>query len=215
MTNEYIHINQAVRTYDKTRQTFYNYIKKGYIESKKVNNKLFLKIEDIEKMLTDYISPEEVIEGVPPSTPSDTSSSSQVTWVVSTHSPTSPSHESPEMISPHHSTQSKHTSSISGLDAQNEILTQIWSRMEGINTDLSSRIIQSEERLIESQEHTGRVSVSQVEQAVADHKSTTSAHMTQVDHALKKMQRRQKKLLFWMWFLVIIGITILWVWWMW
>lgn len=52
---EYIHINEAVNKYAKTRQTFYNYIRKGLVKSKKVNNKLYLKIEDIEKVLSDYI----------------------------------------------------------------------------------------------------------------------------------------------------------------
>ena len=53
--NEYIHINEAVNVYNKTRQTFYNYIKRGLIASKKINNKVYLKIEDIEKIISDYI----------------------------------------------------------------------------------------------------------------------------------------------------------------
>lgn len=53
--NEYIHINEAVKVYNKTRQTFYNYIKKWQIASKKINNKVYLKIDDIEKLISDYI----------------------------------------------------------------------------------------------------------------------------------------------------------------
>jgi predicted DNA-binding transcriptional regulator AlpA len=48
---DYIHVNEAVKVYNKTRQTFYNYINKGLVNSKKVHNKLYLKIEDIEKVL--------------------------------------------------------------------------------------------------------------------------------------------------------------------
>ncbi len=61
MNTWFIHINQAVRKYNKTRQTFYNYIKKGFVKTKKVNNKVFLNIQDIEKLLNDYISTEQVI----------------------------------------------------------------------------------------------------------------------------------------------------------
>jgi len=61
MNSWYIHINQAVKKYNKTRQTFYNYIKKGYVATKKVNNKVFLKIQDIEKILNDYIESEQAI----------------------------------------------------------------------------------------------------------------------------------------------------------
>lgn len=50
-----IHISEAVRLYNKTRQTFYNRINKGYIETKKVHNKVYLRIEDIEKTVSDYL----------------------------------------------------------------------------------------------------------------------------------------------------------------
>lgn len=54
-TDEYIHINEAADVYGRTRQTFYNYVNKGLIESKKINNKLYLKKSDIEKLVNDYI----------------------------------------------------------------------------------------------------------------------------------------------------------------
>lgn len=53
--NDYIHINEAVKKYAKTRQTFYNYIHKGLVETKKVNNKVYLNINDIEKIISDYL----------------------------------------------------------------------------------------------------------------------------------------------------------------
>jgi len=55
VTDEYIHINEAADVYGRTRQTFYNYVNKGLIESKKINNKLYLKKSDIEKLVNDYI----------------------------------------------------------------------------------------------------------------------------------------------------------------
>lgn len=51
----YIHIAEAVKKYNKTRQTFYNYIHKGIIESKKVHNKVYLKISDIEGLQSNYL----------------------------------------------------------------------------------------------------------------------------------------------------------------
>lgn len=51
---EYIRINEAVKVYDKTRQTFYNYVNREQIDTKKINNKLFLSVQDIEKVLSEY-----------------------------------------------------------------------------------------------------------------------------------------------------------------
>ncbi len=52
--SDFIRINEAVKVYDKTRQTFYNYINKQHISTKKINNKLFLNVADIEKTLSEY-----------------------------------------------------------------------------------------------------------------------------------------------------------------
>jgi hypothetical protein len=54
-TNEYLHINQAVKEYGKTRQTFYNYMHKGLVRTKKVNNKVYLNQQDIEQLMSGYI----------------------------------------------------------------------------------------------------------------------------------------------------------------
>lgn len=51
----YIHINEASKVYNKTRQTFYNYITRNLIRTKKVNNKVFLHRGDIELLLSNYI----------------------------------------------------------------------------------------------------------------------------------------------------------------
>jgi rubrerythrin len=58
MSNEYIHISEAVKKYDKTRQTFYNYLHKWLVRSKKINNKTYLHIWDIEELLSEYITTE-------------------------------------------------------------------------------------------------------------------------------------------------------------
>jgi hypothetical protein len=55
MSNQYIHISEAVKKYEKTRQTFYNYLHKGLVRSKKINNRTYLHINDIEELLSDYI----------------------------------------------------------------------------------------------------------------------------------------------------------------
>jgi pimeloyl-CoA synthetase len=55
MSNQYIHISEAVKTYDKTRQTFYNYLHKGLVRSKKINNRTYLHIGDIKELLSEYI----------------------------------------------------------------------------------------------------------------------------------------------------------------
>lgn len=55
MSNQYIHISEAVKSYDKTRQTFYNYLHKGLVRSKKINNRTYLHIWDIEELLSEYI----------------------------------------------------------------------------------------------------------------------------------------------------------------
>lgn len=70
MSNQYIHISEAVKKYDKTRQTFYNYLHKGLIRSKKINNRTYLHIADIEELLSEYIGSqtsevsEEVVEEI-------------------------------------------------------------------------------------------------------------------------------------------------------
>ncbi len=55
VTDEYIHILEAAEVYGRTRQTFYNYVNKGLIDTKKINNKLYLRKADIEKLVNDYI----------------------------------------------------------------------------------------------------------------------------------------------------------------
>lgn len=65
-SNEYIHINEAVKEHGKTRQTFYNYMHKGLIRTKKVNNKVYLNTEDVEQLMSGYIpntlEPEQITE---------------------------------------------------------------------------------------------------------------------------------------------------------
>lgn len=53
MSQEYIHINKACKKYSKSRQTFYNYMNKWRVKHKKVHNKVFLDVQDIENVLSD------------------------------------------------------------------------------------------------------------------------------------------------------------------
>lgn len=55
---ERMHINEAVRVYNKTRQTFYNWIKRGYLKSKKINGKVYVWVADAEQLVNDYIAPD-------------------------------------------------------------------------------------------------------------------------------------------------------------
>jgi len=56
MNQEYIHINKACKKYNRSRQTFYNYMNKNKIRHKKVHNKVFLHDKDIQKILSDTLS---------------------------------------------------------------------------------------------------------------------------------------------------------------
>lgn len=54
--SRWIHINEGVRVYNKTRQTFYNWINKGYLRSKKLHSKIYILTDDIEKLINEHIS---------------------------------------------------------------------------------------------------------------------------------------------------------------
>lgn len=53
--NSYIRMKEAINEFWKTRQTFYNYIHKGQISTKKIHNKLYLSVRDIKRVLWNYI----------------------------------------------------------------------------------------------------------------------------------------------------------------
>lgn len=53
--NSYIRITEAVKKYKKTRQTFYNYIRKGIVSTKKIQNKVYLSEVDIKRVLWSYL----------------------------------------------------------------------------------------------------------------------------------------------------------------
>jgi hypothetical protein len=48
---EYIRIDEAIKKYAKTRQTFYNYINKWLLQTKKINNRIFINTDSIEKLI--------------------------------------------------------------------------------------------------------------------------------------------------------------------
>ncbi len=51
----YISMTQAIKKYWKSRQTFYNYIKKWVIATKKIHHKSYLSVRDIERTLWWYV----------------------------------------------------------------------------------------------------------------------------------------------------------------
>lgn len=52
----YILIKEASKKYSKTRQTFYNYMRKWLIQTKKVWNKVYMSVADIERIFWNYIA---------------------------------------------------------------------------------------------------------------------------------------------------------------
>jgi hypothetical protein len=71
---EYIHINEAVKKREKTRQTFYNYIHKGLVRTKKINNKVYLYTDDVEQLMNGFIP-----SSVEPTTVEETSEAQEET----------------------------------------------------------------------------------------------------------------------------------------
>jgi len=53
----YILIKEATKKYSKTRQTFYNYMRKWLIQTKKVWNKVYMSVQDIERIFGNYLAP--------------------------------------------------------------------------------------------------------------------------------------------------------------
>lgn len=58
----YISIKEAEKKFDRTRQTFYNYKRKGLIQSKKSWNKVYLSVADLDRIFWDYLAPTTKIE---------------------------------------------------------------------------------------------------------------------------------------------------------
>lgn len=55
LDNSYIHINEAIKKYNRSRQTFYNYINKWEVATQKTHNKVYLSVRDLERVLWSYI----------------------------------------------------------------------------------------------------------------------------------------------------------------
>lgn len=59
--NSYIRMKEAIEEFGKTRQTFYNYIHKWLISTKKIHNKLYLSVRDIRRVLWNYIGEQPIL----------------------------------------------------------------------------------------------------------------------------------------------------------
>lgn len=168
METWFIHINQAVRKYNKTRQTFYNYINKWYVKTKKVNNKVFLNVIDIEKLLNDYITWEQVII-----TPNE--DTYQVKNVE---------------------TQEDRTQNI-----PNWIISSIENKLFSWLNQLEHTLLQS----TKAQHLTSQKAVSNLIEAKNSHIMTTLVDM---EYIVSKNSLKQRKILFWMYYLVFVSINV-------
>lgn len=172
----YIHINKAVRKYNKTRQTFYNYINKGYLDTKKVNNKLFILETDIEKVLNDYIP---------------------IEWsIVETQDQKNEHNENTEWW-----TQEMKTGATTNIDVQillSEFGQKIWEMLHWTENQI----------------------MNYTQKSLHTHLQDTSSYLDakiwwvsrwflEIDQAMISVQARQKKILFWVYYLVFVGVNII------
>lgn len=174
MNTWFIHINQAVKKYNKTRQTFYNYINKWYVNTKKVNNKVFLKIQDIEKILNDYIDSEQVN--------------------VQTHTwwntlPETTIHVEQE-------NQTWWTSS-----AWNSYTQQLQEHLWRMFQQLEEWILRS----TKGQMYTNQQVISSL---IQNKQSDVMSKVWEIAHSVQKNSLRQRKTLFWMYYLVFVSINV-------
>ena len=169
MNSWYIHINQAVKKYNKTRQTFYNYIKKWYVTTKKVNNKVFLKIVDIEKILNDYIEVDQaIIEPI------------QDTIIQWNTIKINPSQDNP-----------------SNQKQDNKL----WEKLQVMFHQLEESILRSNKgQLFTNQQ--------MIQSTISEKQWDILSSIAWIWYSLQKNSRRQRKILFWMYYLVFVSINV-------
>ncbi len=186
MSTWFIHINQAVKKYNKTRQTFYNYINKGFVNTKKVNNKVFLNVEDIEKILNDYIEIED-------------------SWTV----------KSKDNIS--NTTIDKNVKIISTIDtSRNETNSskKQWFKNDFIENSkkLTSLFQHIEENIIRSNKSQLFSSQQILSWLIQNKHGDILTRISSLQHTVTKHSKRQRKVLFRMYYLVFISINIFILW---
>lgn len=176
MTAEWMHINEAVRTYNKTRQTFYNWIKKWYLHSKKINNKVYISTTDAEQLLSDYI-------GISP----DQESSTQVTSEQHITQPLLDEEMMYELIAEFE--QQKHLLTQKMDDQKIGFMHEINLTKQELRTD-----IQRAAEGIQQQQH---ISSTQTEKLL----TKTQQKVDTLTHRLKINMKRQQ---FWVGFVVAV-----------
>jgi len=169
----YIHINKAVRKYHKTRQTFYNYINKWYVDTKKVNNKLFLLEWDIEKVLNDFIPLEWSI----------------VEWSIEKK------------------TNQNQNSDISETN-------QIWIEMiiSWLRENISEMLHLSQEKIAISIEKSLQLLQNDLSWYIENKQSKLLSVIFDLEQQTLQNHSRQKKILFWVYYLVFVSINIFVLW---
>lgn len=179
MAQWYIHINQAVRKYNKTRQTFYNYINKWFVKTKKVNNKVYLFIEDIEKILNDYI-------------PDD--------------------HDIIEPWKEKVLENSYATSESSTQTSSDEVLSQTQERFKNLNTSLTNSLSTFEHSILNNTKENMSTNFSSIKRSLEARDSTIYSSLTWINAQQRKIQKKQSKILFFMYYLVFVSINVFILW---
>lgn len=174
----YIHITKASRKYDKTRQTFYNYINKWYIKTKKINNKLFLSIRDIEYILNDIVNPpqSELIE------------------------------QTDAEKKPYQPVDSQ---TIPTTNTEVNQIYHISSLLEKFSTSIQRQLSQIER--VFTQKHTSeiqRMSTS-VTEVINQHSTTYKAQIDDIQSVMSTQQLTNKKILFWLYLWIFLGVNII------
>lgn len=186
----YIHINQAVRKYGKTRQTFYNYINKGYVQSKKVNNKVFLLIEDIENILNDYIPLDRS------TTKNDTAWAENQSEVI------------PDIIIEGEN-QMPHSNSIQQEESISNILTyKLQSLFESFSSWFDRQITHIENEIVSSNKRNINAQIHNIQTYLENKHRSHQREIADMKRILRWQHEKNKKLSFWIYYLVFVSLNI-------
>ncbi len=200
----YIHINQAVRRYGKTRQTFYNYINKWFVKSKKVNNKVFLNITDIENILNDYIE--------------DLDQKEIMNWnddwaingeVISEISEPSDSETTREITSKNKAQDFAQSDVSLQENVLSETITyKIQALFEWFSSLFERQITEIENNIVTSNKRNVVAQITNVQTYLENKHRSHSREIADMKRILNKQQQKNRKLSFWIYYLVFVSINI-------
>lgn len=181
MSAERIHINEAVRTYNKTRQTFYNWIKKWYLQSKKINNKVYVATHDVEQLLSDYIG-----EHLTDKRTEENDLTHHDAWVAQIDETMLY-----ELVA--EMQQQKHFLTQKVDDQKINLMHELHLTKQELRTDIqrAAEWVQQQQNIIQSQTHKQLVSTQQTLHSLT-----------------KRFSLLNKRNSFWLWYLLFVGANI-------